>query len=230
MVAYVTVSEDILPDVNFSADETTPCGGNIVHFTDLTLNCPSAWTWQFGSSNITFLEGTDEHSQNPVVQFDESGTYTVTLIAENANGTGNLSKQNYIKIGGVPLPYTEDFEGGSFQDLAWTVENPDMEITWAITDVEGNSPGNQAAWMNLFDYYKFGPRDMLISPPLDFTSFNTIGTPVSPYRISIPSILLISLPLLNPNVPMIPGGQQKNSGICMILINYRCLKTINLLA
>lgn len=173
--AYITVSSDILPDVNFIADETTPCAGNVVRFTDLTLNCPTEWTWQFGTSDISFLEGTNEHSQHPVVQFDASGSYTVTLIAVNSNGQANLTKSDYIMIGGMPLPYTEDFEGGSFEDASWTVENPDMEITWAIAEVEGNSPGNQAAWVNLFDYYKFGPRDMLISPPLDFSGFSTVG-------------------------------------------------------
>ena len=175
VAGYITVSDEILPEVDFSADELTPCGTSVVRFTDLTLNCPNSWHWQFGPDNVTFLEGTNENSQNPVVQFDVSASYTVTLIAQNSNGQGNLTKNDYILIGGMPLPYTEDFEGGSFSDASWTVENPDMNITWAITEVEGNSPGNLAAWMNIFDYYSFGPRDMLISPPLDFTGFSTVG-------------------------------------------------------
>jgi PKD repeat protein len=175
VVDYITVSADILPEVEFVADNTTPCGTDVVRFTDLSLNCPSTFTWQFNPDQVTYLEGTDEHSQNPVVRFDETGTYSVTLIAGNANGSGNLSKIDYVVIGGMTLPYTEDFEGGSFTDASWTVENPDQDITWAMTEVEGNSPGNQAAWINIFDYYAFGPRDYLVSPPLDFSGFSTLG-------------------------------------------------------
>jgi PKD repeat protein/photosystem II stability/assembly factor-like uncharacterized protein len=175
VAGYIIVNDQILPEVDFSADELTPCGTSVVRFTDMTLNCPTSWQWQFGTTNVTFLEGTNENSQNPVVQFDDPGLYTVTLIAQNTNGQGDLTKNDYVVIGGIPLPYTEDFEGGSFSDASWTVENPDMNITWAITEVEGNSPGNLAAWVNIFDYYAFGPRDMLISPPLNFTGFSTVG-------------------------------------------------------
>ena len=173
--SYITVSEDILPEVEFTADMLIPCGTDVIRFTDLTLYCPNSWQWQFGSANIIYLEGTSESSQNPVVRFNEPGSYTVTLIANNSNGQSSLTKSDYITIGGMTLPYEEDFENGSFTDAGWSVENPDMDITWAITEVSGNTPGNQAAWVNIFDYYSFGPRDMLVSPPMDFSNFNTVG-------------------------------------------------------
>ncbi|MCK5765005.1 MAG: PKD domain-containing protein [Bacteroidales bacterium] len=172
---YITVSEDILPLVEFSADNQMPCTDDIVRFTDLSLHCPNAWTWQFTPDNITYLEGTNENSQNPIVEFAETDSYTVTLNAENSNGQSSLTKTDYIVIGGMALPYNEDFENGSFADGGWTVENPDMNITWALTTVAGSTPGDQAAWVNIFDYYSFGPRDILISPPLDFTNFSTVG-------------------------------------------------------
>lgn len=194
--SFITVSEDILPEVEFTADELMPCGTDIVRFTDLTLNCPNSWQWQFGPSNITFLEGTNESSQNPVVQFNDPDDYTVTLIAHNANGLGNLTKSDYITIGGMPIPFSEDFEEGNFTDGGWSVENPDMDITWAITEVEGNSPGNQAAWMNIFDYYAFGPRDYLISPPLDLSGFATVGLMFQhayAYRYTLADTLIVSV-------------------------------------
>lgn len=172
---YIEVSETILPDVNFEADEVMPCGSDIIHFTDLTMNCPTSWHWQFGTGNVTFLEGTNENSQHPVVKFNNPGSYTVTLIAQNANGQGDLTRADYILIGGMPLPYQETFESSSLAEGGWSIENPDMDITWDMTGVIGTSPGSHAAWINIFDYYSFGPRDYLVSPPLDLSAYNTVG-------------------------------------------------------
>ena len=172
---YINVSEDILPEVDFVADDPVPCNSEVVQFTDLTEGCPDTWTWQIFPETIMYIGSTNQHSQNPTVKFNAPDTYTVTLIAENANGISSLTKTDYIVIGGMPLPYEEDFEFDDFADGGWSVQNPDMNITWGITEVEGNSPGNHAAWMNIFDYYAFGPRDMLISPPIDLTGFNTVG-------------------------------------------------------
>ena len=174
IAGYITVSTDILPEVDFAADETAPCGTDVVEFTDLTLNCPDSWQWSFDPNDVSFVNGTTAGSQHPVVKFNSTGAYSVTLVANNSNGQGTLMKTDYINIGGMMLPFTEDFEGG-LTDAGWTVENPDGGITWAITDVEGNSPGNKAAWVNIFEYYAFGPRDVLISPAMDFSSFNTVG-------------------------------------------------------
>ncbi len=196
VAGYINVSEDILPDVDFMADDQAPCSSQIVRFTDLTLNCPNSWAWNFIPDNITYKEGTDEFSQNPVVRFNTSGVYTVSLTAINANGQEFLTKEDYITIGGMPLPYYEDFESGSFSDAGWSVENPDQEITWDLTTVIGTSPGNTAAWVNIFDYYSFGPRDYLVSPPMDFSNFNTVGLTFDhayAYRFSLPDTLIVSV-------------------------------------
>ncbi|MDT8392469.1 MAG: T9SS type A sorting domain-containing protein [Bacteroidales bacterium] len=175
MAAYIEVSETILPEVDFTADELIPCASDVVHFTDQSLNCPNSWQWQFNPGTVTFLDGTSETSQHPVVKFNEAGSYSVTLIAENSNGQSYLTRNDYIHIGGMPLPYEETFENGSLDDAGWTIENPDMKITWEMTEVQGNSPGSNAAWINIFNYYSFGPRDYLVSPPLDLSAFNSVG-------------------------------------------------------
>ncbi len=193
---YVTVSDIILPQVYFTADNVIPCNETVVRFSDQTLFCPSTWLWEFDPSTVTFLEGTDEHSQHPVVQFDASGQYSVTLTASNANGSGNLTKEDYVIIGGMPIPYVEDFEAGSLDEAYWTVENPDMNITWGRTNVGGNNPGSWSAWINLFDYYSFGPRDYLVSPPIDLSNFNSVGLMFQhayAYRYTLADTLIVSV-------------------------------------
>ena len=62
------------PDAAFSYT-----GDPIVTFTDLTLNDPTSWLWNFG-------DGTTSTLQNPVHTYYDESTYTVCLTATNALG------------------------------------------------------------------------------------------------------------------------------------------------
>ncbi len=84
------------PNADFEADNTMPVVDEPVYFTDLTTFAPNAWEWQFTPGTILFTEGTDENSQNPVVQFLEPGLYTVQLTAENESGSDTEIKDEYI--------------------------------------------------------------------------------------------------------------------------------------
>jgi len=171
---YTTVSEEVEPIVDFMVSDSVACTGSPLHMTDQTEYCPLSWHWMFQPDNVEYLEGTDEYSQNPVVSFTEPGTYSVTLIAENSNGTASLTKNDYILYGGYSLPFSEDFESG-LSTRSWTVENPDYGITWDISEVAGNEPGTQAAWMNYFDYYVWNPVDRMISPVLNFAGMSNVS-------------------------------------------------------
>lgn len=171
---YITVSETLMPVADFIANDSIPCSGNPVQLTDLTMYCPSAWQWTFEPDDVTFLDGTSGNSQNPVVQLNQPGAYSVTLTVSNNNGQDTESKTSYILNGGFGVPFTEDFENG-FNARAWTILNPDRGITWDIHDIIGTTPGNKAAWMNLFDYYALYPHDMLISAPMDFSGYTSMS-------------------------------------------------------
>ena len=84
------------PVADFEADNLVPLVGETVVFTDLTTNDPTSWSWSFTPSTITYVEGTDENSQNPQVVFDEAGAYTVELTATNDDGSDTETKENYI--------------------------------------------------------------------------------------------------------------------------------------
>jgi len=84
------------PVAEFIADDITPIIGQAVNFTDLSTNSPSSWSWSFSPSTVTYMGGTSSASQNPQVQFNGSGSYTVELVATNAFGNDNEIKTNYI--------------------------------------------------------------------------------------------------------------------------------------
>lgn len=168
---YITVSSTTVPNVDFTSSETNVCVGDTVYLTDLTENCPTDWFWEFEPDEVNFIEGTDAYSQHPVVEITSAGAYNLTLTATNNAGDSALTKDEFIIGGGISIPFADDFESGNFTDHAWVVENPDQDKTWEIGPVGGNGPGDQAVWINFFEYYSMNARDRLITPSLDFSEF-----------------------------------------------------------
>ena len=84
------------PIANFSANNTSPCQGATVTFTDLTIGAPTSWNWTFSPATVSYVGGTSATSQNPQVQFNAAGPYTVTLVANNGIGADNEVKNAYI--------------------------------------------------------------------------------------------------------------------------------------
>jgi PKD repeat protein/photosystem II stability/assembly factor-like uncharacterized protein len=172
---YITVTESAAPEVNFIASDSITCSGNPIVFTDLSNNCPTGWLWEFSPSTISFTNGTNQNSQNPQVIFNNGGGYTVSLTVTNNAGSSNLTKQDYIHIGGISLPFEDDFETGTFSAKSWTIENPDFNLTWDITTISGNGPGDKAAFMPFFEYIvPPGRRDRMITPVLNFEGMDQV--------------------------------------------------------
>lgn len=86
---YINVSQP-LPIVDFSASNTTICLGNNTVFTDLTINDPLGWYWQFGDTQTS----TDQNPEHTYA----AGTFSVSLTAENAAGNNITTKNNYITV------------------------------------------------------------------------------------------------------------------------------------
>ncbi|MCD4772071.1 MAG: PKD domain-containing protein, partial [Bacteroidales bacterium] len=171
---YITVSSSLLPSTDFITNDSVTCSNQEVEFIDQTFFCPNTWEWSFNPATVSFVDGTNANSQNPKVVFDP-GVYSVTLTTSNAVGNNTLTKTDYIFSGGLALPFTEDFEAGSLEDKGWVIENPDESVTWDITTVEGSSPGDKAAWMNIINYMAMGQRDRMISPALDLSGFTDLN-------------------------------------------------------
>ncbi|MDD5507588.1 MAG: PKD domain-containing protein [Bacteroidales bacterium] len=170
---YITASTTILPDVDFMVEETVICIGDTVNITDLTTYNPTGWTWNISPDHFLYVNGTTSASQHPQIVITAPGIFSVALTASNPNGSSTLTKENYLAAGGTTLPFEEDFEG-SFNSRGWTIDNPDNDITWDITNIDGTEPGYKAAYMDIRSYNAIRERDRLISSPLDFSGFEYI--------------------------------------------------------
>src|SRR6186997_2362177 len=82
------VSNAQVPVADFSATPVTSCTPLIVMFTDLSTGNPTSWNWNLGN-------GTTSTVQNPSTTYTVAGSYTITLIATNANGSNTKVSTNY---------------------------------------------------------------------------------------------------------------------------------------
>jgi PKD repeat protein len=89
------------PNAGFNATTTSGCGPLTVQFNDLSSGNATSWAW-------TFPGGTPSTSnqQNPVVVYESSGVYDVTLVATSAGGSSTFTQPNFIQVFANP---TADF-------------------------------------------------------------------------------------------------------------------------
>lgn len=79
---------------NFEANPTSLLEGESVQFTDLSTNNPTAWEWVFtGGTPAASTE------QNPLIQYNAYGVYSVSLTATNEFGSSSITKTDYISVG-----------------------------------------------------------------------------------------------------------------------------------
>ena len=151
------------------------CVGNAITFTDQSsiLNGSiSHWYWDFGDgTRDTFLIST-----NPVHTFTAAGSYTVTLIVDNANGcrsthtetvvVGNRPVPNFTLPGNVCLP------GGAavFTNTSTVTGGGSMNYSWDFGDATPLS--NQTSPSHI--YTTTGPFSVTLTASLGTCSKDTV--------------------------------------------------------
>ncbi len=158
----VTVS-NIKPTADFTARQAPICPGGKVTFINRSVNCASTFAWTFpGGTPATSTDA------NPTVTFNTAGTYTVSLVASNANGA-SAAKTFVVQVQGAALavPYAETFASGI--PTAWGVLNPDGGLTWTAVPNTLLKDGTRgvAVAMPFASYAAVGQRDSLQSPAFD---------------------------------------------------------------
>lgn len=100
-----------------TASFTQSLNGQVVTFTDLSSQAPTAWFWDFG-------DGNSSSQQNPVHTYGISGTYTVCLTVQNACGIDSVCQSVNTNC---PTPNV---------NFLFAVNN----LTVTFTDQTGNNP------------------------------------------------------------------------------------------
>lgn len=85
------------PVASFTATPASVTLGTGTSFHDTSTNTPTSWAWDFG-------DGTLSTSQNPSHTFATAGTFTVTLIATNADGADTATLNYTVNPVVTPPP------------------------------------------------------------------------------------------------------------------------------
>lgn len=90
---------NIRPEIEFTASDTVIFTSDIIKFTD-SVNCGNGnVTWNITpNTGVFYVNGTDENSYEPEVQFRTEGFYSVSLTARNTQGSNNTRKTDYIEV------------------------------------------------------------------------------------------------------------------------------------
>ncbi|MFK7808980.1 MAG: PKD domain-containing protein, partial [Saprospiraceae bacterium] len=128
--SFTTTIEIILsvpPVADFTADEVFGCVPHIVEFESTSTNATS-WDWTFpGGAPATST------NEDPKINYNNPGTYDVTLIVTNGSGSDTITLENYITIDDVPdADFTTSINGGSV-DFINTTTNGDS-YAWNFGD------------------------------------------------------------------------------------------------
>jgi hypothetical protein len=93
------VAPAVAPTSSFAVNTINTCQGSAVTFTDQSTSAPTSWGWTVTPASGVIINSST--SQNPSITFPNGGSYTVSLQANNTNGSGTVFNQ-VVSINGAP--------------------------------------------------------------------------------------------------------------------------------
>jgi uncharacterized protein (TIGR02145 family) len=111
------------PEAAFNSSQNFVCPNVPIQFTDQSTNNPTSWRWDFGDDSTSAI-------QNPSHAYVSNGTYTVSLIVTNNNGSDSVRKTDFISVtcNGAETGTVKDYDGNSYSTIKlgsqwWMAEN-----------------------------------------------------------------------------------------------------------
>jgi Zn-dependent metalloprotease len=124
---YITVLQIPSKVADFVASATNISVYDSVMFTDQSTGNPTSWDWTFEGGTLA-----TSTAQNPPVTYTTVGTFDVTLVATNAQGSDTETKVDYITVSD---PYCES--SGNSQDFEWIAG---VHVYGSFNNTSGPSP------------------------------------------------------------------------------------------
>ena len=131
-----TITINGAPVAGFTSDVQEGCAPLTVQFTDVSLANPDTWDWTFEGGN----PGTST-AQNPIVVYENPGTYDVTLTVSNSSGQNTVTEVGYIVVTTIPdAGFTSNVSGLNV-DFTNISTNADS-YSWDFGDNESSTEEN----------------------------------------------------------------------------------------
>jgi len=163
----------VAPIANFLGSSTITCINQAITLSDLSSGNPTSWQWTFSPATVEFTNGTNETSKNPVVAFLNGGVYSVSLTVSNAQGNNTRTIPDYISVGGINPPVSQNFETTVFPPDGFRIVNPDNSFTWSRNiSARGNGSSTAAVYIDFYNYNSRGQFDEIVMPNIDLFNYN----------------------------------------------------------
>ncbi|MBL0044573.1 MAG: PKD domain-containing protein [Flavobacteriales bacterium] len=121
-------------NASFTYTPNTLCAGSKVTFTNTSTGAPNSWTWSFSGGVPSTYTGVSP----PQILYSAPGDYNVSLTVGDGTGSHTTNIVNAVSVtGGVPLPFSENFNGGVFPPNGWNSYGGEggQGVPWATTPV-----------------------------------------------------------------------------------------------
>ena len=174
------------PEPDFNSVINLLCQGEQILFNNYTYNYRNTdidYLWSFPGG--TPSESTDE---SPTVEYNNPGTYDVSLTACNDNFCETLTMENYINIFSqvnVPEPYfVQDFEDSDFPNMTnstWFLQEDSEQQSWEMTNFASSEGSNSLRILS----QNYGARSSysFLTPEMNLSIFNGISNNSDPCQI-----------------------------------------------
>jgi PKD repeat protein/photosystem II stability/assembly factor-like uncharacterized protein len=156
-----------IPAADFKSNTNTICVGQTVLFSDLSTSNTTSWSWSFPGG----IPASSNQQQPPLVTYNTAGTYSVTLVSSNANGSSTNTKTLFIQVDGPsPLPLVEGFQN-AFAPTSWTiVDDHNDGVVWQQDTLAGGfGASSKSAFFDNYDFDVPGTHDGLETPKYDLS-------------------------------------------------------------
>lgn len=190
--------QGIAPEADFMASETTIPAGGSVDFTDLSVGEPITWYWTFEGG--TPETSTEQHPQG--IQYNEPGSFMVSLTVTNNLGTDTKSVDDYITVGYPPVADFEASEteitvGASVTYMDLSANDPE---SWNWT-FPGGTPASSSDPNPVVTYNTAGDFDVTLHVVNAFgentvvkTDYIHVAVGIEPIATRMEDILLYPVP------------------------------------
>lgn len=165
------------PVAEFLSNVQFVCEGGSITFSDFSWGGDAtSWNWSFpGGTPATST------AQNPTVQYNTAGVYSVTLTASNSAGNNTFTRTDYINVSGNAMYnnwfYSEGFESASDFANDWRIVNNGSSHTWE-RNTSYKYSGAASVRMNNYSNTA-GEVDELISPSYNLSM---VASPVMTFK------------------------------------------------
>lgn len=113
--------------------------GESVHFLDMSTGNVTSWNWTFeGGTPATSTE------QNPVITYNKTGSYAVTLTVGDGNTTSTATRQAYVNVEGEAPQANIGLPDGAYLS-PWVMMFVPVNVPLTFKDASTGNP-SQWAW------------------------------------------------------------------------------------